>query len=314
MWTARELRRKARYGLWALARRVSSRSRCPSCAEERGEIVGRRKLVMLARRCAGCGLVYRIPTEFIPDFYETTYHEYADWYGQLQSGELREHFHNQFRGSRWDYYDKISLVTAARPGGDLLDFGGGSGIVSWQLQASGYRVTLFEINPHMKVISEDLLGLKRLSSSEALSAAADRSFDVIFSHHVLEHVEDLRPILSDFHRLLRDDGLLALFVPNGGSHTLNGDVAGVLDAAHVSAFEADFFQRNLPRFGFECRTFSTPYSFTGEGPQARTTRRAEGIELAIFAWKAGHAPPPALADWPYRLPNLEHSARAQAGC
>lgn len=310
----REFRRKARYAFWALLRRLSSKSRCPSCAGGDGEIVGRSKVLFLARRCSQCGLVYRIPIEFMPRFYETTYHQYADWYRELRSGELQEHFRNKFRDSRWDYYDKLSLVTAVKAGGELLDFGGGSGIVSWQLQELGFRVTLFEINPQMKMISEDLLGLKRWSTYDALQEAEDRTFDVIFSHHVLEHLEDLRPVLATFHRLLRDDGLLALFVPNGGNRELDGNVAEVLDAAHVSAFEADFFQRNLARFGFEGRTFSMPYAFTSTGPSSEITRRAEGIELALFAWKLGQAPPRALAEWPYQLPNLEHSARAQAGC
>jgi 2-polyprenyl-3-methyl-5-hydroxy-6-metoxy-1,4-benzoquinol methylase len=310
----RELQRKARYAYWALVRRLSTRSRCPSCSEERGEIVGRSKLLFLARRCSGCGLVYRIPTQFMPGFYETTYHEYSDWYRQLQSGELQQHFRNKFRDSRWDYYDKLSLVTAVRTGGELLDFGGGSGILTWQLQELGFRVTLFEINQKMKVISEDLLGLKRWGRIEELLAAPDRSFDVIFSHHVLEHVEDLGSVLTTFSRLLKDDGLLAVFVPNGGSRTLNGNVAGMLDAAHVSSFEADFFQRNLARFGFEGRTFSMPYAFAASSPGSEMTRQAEGFELALFAWKMGQPPPPALAEWPYRLPSLEHSARAQAGC
>src|SRR5205814_9838929 len=41
----------------------------------------------------------------------------------------------------------------------------------------------------------------------------DRSFDVIYCSHVLEHVPDDRKAMREFCRVLRDDGWAVLLVP-----------------------------------------------------------------------------------------------------
>ena len=41
----------------------------------------------------------------------------------------------------------------------------------------------------------------------------DRYFDVVFSNHVLEHVEDTSMVLQEIRRVLKKDGILILGVP-----------------------------------------------------------------------------------------------------
>jgi predicted SAM-dependent methyltransferase len=41
----------------------------------------------------------------------------------------------------------------------------------------------------------------------------DQHFDVIYCSHVLEHVEDDRKAMREFHRVLRSDGWAILLVP-----------------------------------------------------------------------------------------------------
>jgi SAM-dependent methyltransferase len=53
-------------------------------------------------------------------------------------------------------------------------------------------------------------GLEFFGSSTEL---ADRSFDVIICHHVLEHVEGPASMLAEIHRVLRVGGKLLLHVP-----------------------------------------------------------------------------------------------------
>jgi SAM-dependent methyltransferase len=45
------------------------------------------------------------------------------------------------------------------------------------------------------------------------------TFDVIFCSHVLEHVEDDRRAMREFHRVLADDGWAILLVPITAEHT-----------------------------------------------------------------------------------------------
>lgn len=48
----------------------------------------------------------------------------------------------------------------------------------------------------------------------------DRSFDIIYCSHVLEHVPDDRKAIREFHRVLKDDGWMVLMVPITADKTL----------------------------------------------------------------------------------------------
>jgi SAM-dependent methyltransferase len=47
-----------------------------------------------------------------------------------------------------------------------------------------------------------------------------KHFDVIALRHVLEHIQDPKAFLRELHRLVKDDGIICLVVPNfGGLHS-----------------------------------------------------------------------------------------------
>jgi SAM-dependent methyltransferase len=85
----------------------------------------------------------------------------------------------------------------------------------------------------------------------------DRSFDVIFCSHVLEHVEDDRRAMREFHRTLRDGGWAILLVPITADHTVEDP--SVTDPAerkrlfgqadHVRRYGPDYVER-LREAGF----------------------------------------------------------------
>lgn len=221
---------------------------------------------------------------------------------------------SDFRGSKWDYYDKLGIVSALKVSGSVLDFGGGSGILAYQLRKLGYDAEVFELGKALAEISEGLFGLKTHHDLERLIATRKAAFDVIFAHHVLEHIDDLSLVFNCFSKLLADNGLIIVFVPNHGADQWKGFPGATLDSAHVCAFDLKFFNSNMNRFGFNCVTFSSPYAFRSTGQAGNVTQEGRGPELAMIAWKAGNPPPIALERWPYALPDLEDSVRAQAGC
>ena len=45
----------------------------------------------------------------------------------------------------------------------------------------------------------------------------DNYFNIVFSSHVLEHIENQKLFVAEMHRVLRDDGVLLLSVPNSNS-------------------------------------------------------------------------------------------------
>jgi len=50
---------------------------------------------------------------------------------------------------------------------------------------------------------------------------SDKQFDVVFSSHVLEHVEDKNQSLSEMKRVLKDDGLLIIGMPTAAMAFIN---------------------------------------------------------------------------------------------
>jgi SAM-dependent methyltransferase len=85
----------------------------------------------------------------------------------------------------------------------------------------------------------------------------DRSFDVIYCSHVLEHVVDDRKAMQEFFRVLKDNGWAILLVPIGGERTIEDSamtdpqerlrVFGQSD--HVRLYGRDYAER-LREAGF----------------------------------------------------------------
>jgi 2-polyprenyl-3-methyl-5-hydroxy-6-metoxy-1,4-benzoquinol methylase len=299
--------------MWALIRRIQQKSVCPSCGSKAGKVLGHKSCLFLAKRCSHCDLVYRVPTKLIPAFYEKLYHRGSNWWQGYLDGTLAKEAKTKLRETKWDYYDKLSLIQAVKPSGRVLDFGGGSGIIAYQLAELGYDAELFDISIALQVISRELLGIPSYDDVCSLVSQRAAQFDIILLHHVLEHIEYLPDVFSLLDCLLKRDGLLAIFVPNYGASCWLGTPAATLDSAHVCAFDASFFHRNIDRFGFCCVTFSMPYAFAKDDEASDKTRRAFGKELAIFAWKKDQPAFEAFRKWPYNLPDLRNSIRAQCG-
>jgi ubiquinone/menaquinone biosynthesis C-methylase UbiE len=107
----------------------------------------------------------------------------------------------------------------------------------------------------------------RLVSSERLPYD-DGCFDVVISHHVIEHVEDQRLHLAEIHRVLRTGGIAYLATPNRSSPLMKG---------HPGNERVLRFRQMLPLFagqGFEVheygeRVVREPDRFHGEVRVAR---------------------------------------------
>jgi hypothetical protein len=65
---------------------------------------------------------------------------------------------------------------------------------------------------------------------------ADRSVDRIHAVHVLEHVLDLVPVMSELHRVLADDGVLHVLSPDWRS------ISAVADPTHVKYLDVQTFK------------------------------------------------------------------------
>ena len=95
-----------------------------------------------------------------------------------------------------------------------LELGAGDGYQSTLL--SKYSVRLISTEPNGRILTrENTADVEYLvcSAETALERFDARSFDVVFSSNLLEHVNDPLPVLRSIHRVLKDNGITIHVIP-----------------------------------------------------------------------------------------------------
>ena len=98
---------------------------------------------------------------------------------------------------------------------EILDFGGGTGLLSLPLAKQAKSVTLVDISEKMleqarlKVEQQDIKNVHFLEQ-DLLEKPLEKEFDLIVVCRVLHHMPDLDAALSLFHQHLKEDGQLLI--------------------------------------------------------------------------------------------------------
>ena len=103
----------------------------------------------------------------------------------------------------------------------LLDFGCGTGLLSFKLASNGYKVLGVDISERFinrakekYIQNKDIKNLKYEVIGNVPLLYQSESFDCIVTCAVLEHCYDIDKILEDFHRLVKIDGIIVISTPN----------------------------------------------------------------------------------------------------
>jgi 2-polyprenyl-3-methyl-5-hydroxy-6-metoxy-1,4-benzoquinol methylase len=96
---------------------------------------------------------------------------------------------------------------------EVLDFGCGSGVMSYALAEAGYNVTMTDIDPRpLEYMKENIDFPKNTIWANAYELH-DRKFDFIIALDVLEHVDDVESEILSLGKMLKKDGELIVSGP-----------------------------------------------------------------------------------------------------
>ena len=151
----------------------------------------------------------------------------------------------------WGRLSAVEDYLSARPPGAILDFGCGSGVMSYIMAGFSERVVASDIEPASFRRMESAVRFPgNIAFASAPELDSDRYlqyFDAIVALDVLEHVGDLTSILERFALLLQPGGVVVISGPTENKlYRLGRRIAG-------ERFTGDYHVTNIGRIEEECR-------------------------------------------------------------
>jgi tRNA (cmo5U34)-methyltransferase len=128
---------------------------------------------------------------------------------------------------------QLSKLIPEKPGMRALEFGAGTGLLSFYLKDRFSEITLMDSSAEMLKMAEekmdeaDRLKFKTLFFNLETEEYKGEKFDIIYSQMVLHHIKETAAIFRKFNRMLNPGGILAiadLYEEDGSFHDFNMDV------------------------------------------------------------------------------------------
>lgn len=164
-------------------------------------------------RCKNCALLFTQPRPLPEELQKYYQSEAYISHSNIKKG-LIAFLYQQVR--QFTLRRKFSLLESVHNKGLLLDIGCGTGEFLNVGKNRGWTVLGIEPNPGAREFARRNYGLD-VQDESCLNNLPDKHADVITLWHVLEHVASLADSLKNIIRILKEDGILVIAVPNAAS-------------------------------------------------------------------------------------------------
>lgn len=262
---------------------------CPLCGSDERKRICTEHGVIGISQCLACSVIYACPRLKSP---EQIYWGEADKY----YAEARLIFEGKAAHHRDpNYLEELRLIERYKRSGRLLDVGCHMGMLLRLARQRGWTAVGVEPSPSLARLAIERLGLSVYNCFlHELPESEHGAFDVVAFSDVFEHICDPLPFLEAAARVLSDDGLLYIKVPNARWNLFKQRILrtmgrqprqGVWDSyEHVVHYTEATLARTLARSGFDLVLMTT----------------AKPIQLPGWHQYVGHYyhyPSPWFLDW-----------------
>jgi len=198
---------------------IIHRSECPCCGSAKIIKVLTCKDYTVSKKlfdiweCAGCTLRFTqdVPTqEAIGPYYQSdAYISHTD----SEKGLVNKVYKIARNYTLTWKMKLVSHLTGIKKAGTLLDIGAGTGAFTHRVTTEKWQVTGLEPDPGARAICQEKYRIT-LQPSENLFQLPSKTFDAVTMWHVLEHVHQLQEYMIEIKRVLKDDGVAFIALPN----------------------------------------------------------------------------------------------------
>ena len=119
----------------------------------------------------------------------------------------------------------LNLILSVKTAGRVLDVGCASGTLLWLAKQKWFEVKGVEIGRGPAEFARNVLGIGVYCGQLEDANFGKREFDIVAMIHAVEHVPNPRQMVRDIYRILKDDGVLIVVVPNFASWSSEKDGA-----------------------------------------------------------------------------------------
>ena len=212
--------------------------------------------------CRKCDLIYTNPTA--TGAQENYFGDSTTFFNEARlifQGKKPHH-----RDKNYEY--ELEKIKKIKSSGKLLDVGTNMGFFLRKARDFGYDTEGVEPSPTVSEIAREQWGLKIHTSFLESANLPPNSYDIITLIDVFEHVTNPKALLNTCNSILKDDGIIAIKVPNGdynhfkmklGKLTGKGVNMDIWDCCeHVAHYTPKTFKKIVEGCGFKIKTFFVP--------------------------------------------------------
>ncbi len=216
---------------------------CPICAHNKSELIYVQKFANHFEHkivsCLLCSFTYvdNIPSQ---NYYSEYYKNQSKYEGTRQ-----HEIHDKFTYETFDFILKKYISKNA----DILDIGCSTGKLLHYFKKKGYKNLMgIEPAPACKKIAKRNYDIT-IKTSTLENFKTNKKYDLIIFSQVLEHLIDLRTAIIDSYRLLKDNGMIFIGVPDAGNFYKEFDEPyGEFSTEHINFFTLKSLSFLMSRF------------------------------------------------------------------